>query len=197
MKPQPARVKKPGPRGSVVDASPAAPIERNTISKPDVGRSRENPCPKCGGRLVRRHRRLADRLISAVVPLRRYRCTSAQCRYEFTVPKTRATPRPSSFPRLMALTLATALIASVGWYLASKKETRSEVMEARRDQVEGPSPSQSTPQGQPPLMELRPKSPAILDEGSKTAPEDLKLEFIPTFPSPGPSAFGTESAGAR
>jgi hypothetical protein len=36
-------------------------------------------CPQCGGRLVRVHRRTLERLVSAIVPLRRYRCTNRQC----------------------------------------------------------------------------------------------------------------------
>jgi hypothetical protein len=38
-------------------------------------------CPRCGGRIHRTHRHASDRLISLVVPVRRYRCMSKDCRW--------------------------------------------------------------------------------------------------------------------
>lgn len=38
-------------------------------------------CPKCGSRLHRAHRRTPDRLITWILPLRRYRCTNHDCRW--------------------------------------------------------------------------------------------------------------------
>lgn len=38
-------------------------------------------CPKCGGSIHRIHRKTADHLISAFVPVRRYRCTNDACRW--------------------------------------------------------------------------------------------------------------------
>ena len=38
-------------------------------------------CPKCHGGIHRTHRRGFDRMVSLLVPVRRYRCTNAQCRW--------------------------------------------------------------------------------------------------------------------
>jgi hypothetical protein len=39
-------------------------------------------CPRCGGEVHRVHRRTADRIISWIVPVRRYRCSNRECRWE-------------------------------------------------------------------------------------------------------------------
>lgn len=38
-------------------------------------------CPKCGSELHRIHRHTADRLLSLVVPVRRYQCKNHDCRW--------------------------------------------------------------------------------------------------------------------
>jgi hypothetical protein len=38
-------------------------------------------CPRCGGGIYRIHRRFLDRLVSNMVPVRRYRCFDAECRW--------------------------------------------------------------------------------------------------------------------
>lgn len=38
-------------------------------------------CPRCGSTMHRSHRHLLDRVISAYVPVRRYRCSSKTCRW--------------------------------------------------------------------------------------------------------------------
>jgi hypothetical protein len=39
-------------------------------------------CPNCGGELVRIRRRVIDRLLSAFVPVRRFRCSMLECGHE-------------------------------------------------------------------------------------------------------------------
>jgi hypothetical protein len=39
----------------------------------------EPNCPRCGGKLHRIHRRLRDRALNVYVPVRRYRCSQADC----------------------------------------------------------------------------------------------------------------------
>ncbi len=43
-------------------------------------------CPHCASRALRIPRRLRDRLFSFIVPLRRYRCESPECRWEGNLP---------------------------------------------------------------------------------------------------------------
>lgn len=48
-------------------------------------RAQHNPaltdlrCPRCGGHIQRVHRHATDRLISIIVPVRRYHCTNREC----------------------------------------------------------------------------------------------------------------------
>lgn len=42
-------------------------------------------CPKCGGAVERVSRRWVDRLMSRLLPLRRYRCRSIACKWEGTL----------------------------------------------------------------------------------------------------------------
>jgi hypothetical protein len=39
-------------------------------------------CPRCGGNVHRKHRTTADRLVSLVVPVRRYRCVNHECHWQ-------------------------------------------------------------------------------------------------------------------
>lgn len=39
-------------------------------------------CPHCGSPTRQIHRRLRDRMISLLIPLRRYRCGNLDCRWE-------------------------------------------------------------------------------------------------------------------
>lgn len=39
-------------------------------------------CPVCGGDLRRRHRRWSDRVLSLLVPVKRYRCKNSECPWE-------------------------------------------------------------------------------------------------------------------
>lgn len=43
---------------------------------------RELVCPRCKGPVYRTHRRLVDRLVSLIVPVRRYRCVAVRCQWE-------------------------------------------------------------------------------------------------------------------
>ena len=47
-------------------------------------------CPHCESRAFRIPRRFRDRLISLVVPMRRYRCLSSECGWEGNLPAPRA-----------------------------------------------------------------------------------------------------------
>ena len=38
-------------------------------------------CPKCGATIHRVHRNFVDRLINGIVPVRRYGCSNADCRW--------------------------------------------------------------------------------------------------------------------
>jgi hypothetical protein len=42
----------------------------------------DHACPKCGGDLHRRHRHWPDRVLSLLVPVKRYRCKDAECQWE-------------------------------------------------------------------------------------------------------------------
>jgi hypothetical protein len=39
-------------------------------------------CPSCGGVIHRVHRKASDRLVSVIVPVRRYRCASRECGWQ-------------------------------------------------------------------------------------------------------------------
>ena len=39
-------------------------------------------CPKCRGEVRRVHRRVRDRILNLVKPVRRYRCRNSHCRWE-------------------------------------------------------------------------------------------------------------------
>lgn len=39
-------------------------------------------CPRCGGTIHRVHRRARDRVLSLVLPVRRYRCANTECRWQ-------------------------------------------------------------------------------------------------------------------
>jgi hypothetical protein len=42
-------------------------------------------CPRCGGYLRRTRRRMTDRLVSMLVPVRRYECTGYTCQWQGTL----------------------------------------------------------------------------------------------------------------
>ena len=51
-------------------------------------------CPQCTGSLLRIPRGWADRMLSAIIPVRRYRCRSEDCKWEGNLAKRRVlTPR--------------------------------------------------------------------------------------------------------
>jgi len=57
-------------------------------------------CPRCGGNIHRKHRNIGDRLISIVVPVRRYRCVNSECRWRgLRVTPVGGAPRPVSTGR--------------------------------------------------------------------------------------------------
>jgi hypothetical protein len=39
-------------------------------------------CPRCGAGIHRAHRRYSDRLMCIIVPVRRYRCSNQECRWD-------------------------------------------------------------------------------------------------------------------
>lgn len=47
-------------------------------------------CPRCKSGLVRIRRRLVDRIVSAIFPVRRYRCLAFFCCWEGTLPYKRS-----------------------------------------------------------------------------------------------------------
>jgi hypothetical protein len=51
-----------------------------------VYRTREVECPCCHGRAYRVRRRLVDRIVSLIVPCRRYRCIAMGCGWEGNLP---------------------------------------------------------------------------------------------------------------
>jgi hypothetical protein len=53
-------------------------------------------CPRCGGGVHRVHRRWGDRVVSLVVPVRRYRCSNKECRWcGIRVAASRDAPEPT------------------------------------------------------------------------------------------------------
>jgi hypothetical protein len=48
----------------------------------DIGSPFPYACPECGGPLVQVRRRVADRLLSLLIPVRRFRCSILSCGYE-------------------------------------------------------------------------------------------------------------------
>jgi len=56
-------------------------------------------CPRCNGELIRVRRRLIDKLLSIVIPVRRFRCVDAGCIWEGNVRRHRnptgSTPSPT------------------------------------------------------------------------------------------------------
>lgn len=44
--------------------------------------ARDFTCPNCGGELIRVARRPADRILSMVVPVKRFRCPDFRCQFE-------------------------------------------------------------------------------------------------------------------
>ena len=44
--------------------------------------ARVQPCPSCGGDILRIRRRTTDRLVSLLSPLNRYQCTNFQCQWK-------------------------------------------------------------------------------------------------------------------
>ncbi len=57
-------------------------------------------CPRCGGNIHRKHRNIGDRLISVLVPVRRYRCVNSECHWRgLRVTPVDSAPRPISTGR--------------------------------------------------------------------------------------------------
>jgi predicted RNA-binding Zn-ribbon protein involved in translation (DUF1610 family) len=56
------------------------------------------PCPICGATTIRSRRRCVDRLLSAVISVRRYRCTELGCGWEGNV-RLHRLPFPTSLGR--------------------------------------------------------------------------------------------------
>jgi hypothetical protein len=54
-------------------------------------------CPRCGGGIHRVHRRWGDRVVSGLVPVRRYRCSNRECRWcGFRVAASEHGPEPTA-----------------------------------------------------------------------------------------------------
>lgn len=73
-------------------------------------------CPECGRKVSRVHRHLRDRLMSLVLRVHRYRCTSPECGWEGVV----SIPRPPSKPRhwfAWATSSTTSWGARAAWIL--------------------------------------------------------------------------------
>ena len=58
--------------------------------RPEARSPRVSVCPKCGGPVYREHRRIIDRLISLLRPVRRYRCDAHVCQWNGLLPVDRA-----------------------------------------------------------------------------------------------------------
>jgi hypothetical protein len=80
-------------------------------------------CPRCGGKLVRIHRRPVDRLQSAFLPVSRFRCFTAPCGYETNMINWKRQPAGVKrkpllrYRRVAAALLAGILTIGVGLYL--------------------------------------------------------------------------------
>jgi hypothetical protein len=65
------------------------------MDRPPVGVNHASPgygkterglhCPRCSGALIRIRRRPVDRLVSLILPRRRYRCVAIGCGWEGTL----------------------------------------------------------------------------------------------------------------
>ena len=155
------------------------------------GGGRAYACPRCGSRFIRRHRRFADRLLSVFSPVRRYRCTSARCRYECNVPKSGSRHRP--FARaagLVGLALACVFVAAGGLYLAADPTTRSGVMDAYSSLIRYESDARTNPHAvpvpHPSNGDLQYETVLSIEPSSTGKPGDLALEFIPPLPGLAP-----------
>lgn len=69
---------------------------------------RVHACPQCGGEVERVHRHLRDRLLSLILRIHRYRCSSSACGWEGVV----STPPPPTPPRARPAWLSWP---STGW----------------------------------------------------------------------------------
>ena len=91
MKPQEARKRRPDVPRQDVSAEGIAPegvnpVRMNTGTVGIIGVDLRLACPMCGSDgLVRTDRRLVDRLLSALTPVRRFRCSNVLCGYEGNV----------------------------------------------------------------------------------------------------------------
>ena len=110
---------------------------------------RVRSCPKCGGDFVRIHRRIPDRLLCLIVPVRRYRCSSLECQYEANVPKTLSTRHK------LALCFAGVLAATLAGALAMQSYVSSASQESISSQEQG---ANASPKDYPPADPLVPSS---------------------------------------
>jgi len=153
-----------------------------------------HPCPRCGSRLFRMHRRLSDRLLSLVTPMRRFRCTSVQCGYECTVPKTHSSGHHPvvGIPGIIGVTLATALAAGVSFWVAyDPGPIRNKALEARSSLMryedtrsrDGVAPAEVS------LVDFKYEPLLIIDALSPKEPGGV-IDLVPPLPGVAPAADG-------
>jgi hypothetical protein len=70
-------------------------------------------CPRCGGKLIRIHRRPIDRLQSAFLPVNRFRCFTAPCGYETNIISWKRQPAGAERRLLVCSRLAAATVAGI------------------------------------------------------------------------------------
>lgn len=188
-----------GPKDEVHAGTPA---DRSTAQRRPRRKS-VYPCPRCGSKLFRMHRRLSDRLLSLIAPVRRFRCTSLQCGYECTVPKKHSSGRHAvlGIPGVIGVTLAAALAIGISLWVKLDEETiRNKVLEARSSlmRYEDTRSRGGVASAQVPIVEFKYESTVIVDALSHTQPDGLVIDFAPPLPGVAPAADGRmETSSAR
>lgn len=79
MNPHRPRIDLPEPSGSIY-VRPGTIVRASTVA--GISNLPAFRCPECGSGLIRIRRRPIDRLMSAFVPVSRFRCSNMQCSYE-------------------------------------------------------------------------------------------------------------------
>jgi hypothetical protein len=106
----------------VASAPPATGVDQ-IVEEGDTGNRRAPRCPECGSGLIRVRRRPVDRLLSAFVPVRRFRCSGMQCVYEGNVAKNAIRKRHAwlAFAGLLVAAIAGVPVILGASYLTAPK----------------------------------------------------------------------------
>lgn len=163
------------------------------------------PCPRCGSRLFRMHRRLSDRLLSTIAPVRRYSCTNIECEYECTIPKRHSSGhhRVLGIPGVVGVTLAVALTLGISLWIAhdkDEKSIRTKVQEARTSlrQYQETRLRNGMASAQLPIPDFNYEPAVIIDVLSDVDPSRTTIDFAPPLSDVTPAADGRiQTPGAR